>query len=185
MNEYPIILFFHVAGALGFFTALGLEWISLFQARRVPTVEEVQPWLRLARNSYRVGMPSMITLLLTGLHMMAKVWGGVGWIFVSLGALVLIVVVVLAFIRPQMAAIGRALAAAQGSISPDLALQLRHPRLWFALQMRFALALGIVFLMTVKPDLISSLLALGVFVGLGLASVLPLVGQSSPQPQVG
>ena len=93
--------------------------------------------------------------------------------------------IVLALIRPQLAAIGRTLTAEQGVISPTLTLQLRHPGLWLAMQTRFALALGIVYLMTVKPDLISSLLAMIVFVGLGLVSVLPLLGQPRPQPQVG
>jgi hypothetical protein len=183
MNDYLFYVFLHVSGALGFFTALGLEWISLYQARRVPTIEGLHPWLRLARNSYRVGMPSMIVLLLTGLHMMRQVWGGVAWILVSLATLALIIVVVLTLIRPHMAAIGRSLAGAQGAISP--ALQLRHPRLWIAMQVRFGLALGIVYLMTVKPGLNDSLLALGIFLGLGLVSVLPLLSQPRPQPQVG
>ncbi len=38
MNSYSISLFFHIAGALGFFTALGLEWTGLRQIRSAATL---------------------------------------------------------------------------------------------------------------------------------------------------
>jgi hypothetical protein len=185
MNIYAIVLFFHVLGALGFFAAIGLEWVALFQARRALTSEQVREWLRLARASYRLGMPSMITLLLSGGYMGMTVWHGVPWLLVSVGALVLLVVVVLVFISPRLRAIGRTLAAEAGTNFPTLSQQLHQPQLWLALQIRLAIALGIVYLMTIKPDLTGSLLALAVFVGLGLVSALPLLGQPRPQPQAG
>jgi hypothetical protein len=33
MNYYSIVLFVHIGGALGFFVALGVEWISVGRLR--------------------------------------------------------------------------------------------------------------------------------------------------------
>ena len=49
-----------------------------------------------------------------------------------------------------------------------------HPVLWISIQTRVAIALGIVFLKTAKPDLGGSLLTIGVAIILGLASALPM-----------
>lgn len=46
-----------------------------------------------------------------------------------------------------------------------------------------AMALGIVFLMTVKPDLGASLLTIGVAIVLGLASALPIPGRERVQEE--
>jgi hypothetical protein len=81
-----------------------------------------------------------------------------------------------------MAAIGRAVTAETGPLSLTLQQLLHHPLLWVAIQTRVALALGIVFLMTVKPDLIGSLLTIGVASALGLASALPMLGREREQP---
>jgi hypothetical protein len=53
----------------------------------------------------------------------------------------------------RMAAIGRVVAAEDGPVSTTLRDLLHHPLLWLAIQTRVAIALGIIFLMTVKPGL--------------------------------
>ena len=72
-----------------------------------------------------------------------------------------------------MAAIGRVAAVEQGPVSPTLRQQLRQPLLWASFQVRTAIFLGIVFLMTVKPGPGGALLTVGAAVVLGLASALP------------
>jgi len=54
---------------------------------------------------------------------------------------------------------------------------LHHPMLAIGIQIRVAIALGIVFLMTIKPDLTGSLLAVGIAALLGLASTLPMLSR--------
>ena len=183
MNDYSIALFLHIVGALGFFVALGLEWTSLRHLRRATTAEQVREWMRVPAEMGRVGMIAMVTLLAAGLYMMATVWGGVAWIMVTLGALVLLSVLAVALTRPRMAAIGRALTAETGPVSPTLHHLLHHPLLWISIQTRVAIALGIVFLMTVKPDLIGSLLTIGVATILGLASALPILNRERAQEE--
>jgi hypothetical protein len=51
------------------------------------------------------------------------------------------------------------------------------------MQVRVAIALGIVFLMTVKPDLTGSLLAIGVAAGLGLIVALLVRGRGQAQAE--
>ncbi len=174
MSDYSISLFFHIVGVMGMFVALGLEWTGLWQIRSATTSEQVRVWMRISRKTRRLGIASMLTVLLTGLYMMATVWGGVAWIDVTLGALVLAIVLTFRLTAPRMAAIGRTLMAEQrpGShIVQDLANQ---PVLWISIQTRVAIALGIVFLKTTKPDLGGSLLIIAIAIVLGIASSLPI-----------
>ncbi len=174
MNDYSIALFVHIVGALGLFVALGLEWTGLWQIRSTTTTEQVRVWMRTSKSVRRLGIASMLVILISGFYMMATVWGGVAWIFVSLGALVLVIVLTLTLTGPRMAAIGQALTTELGPVSRTLQNLVNHPLLWISIQTRVAIALGIVFLKTAKPDLGGSLLTIGVVIVLGLASALPV-----------
>jgi hypothetical protein len=63
--------------------------------------------------------------------------------------------------------------------------RLDHPLLWIASQTRVVITLGIVFLMSVKPDLIGSLLTIDVATVLGLVSALPIPGRERAQQELG
>ena len=184
MNFYSIALFLHILGALGFFVALGLEWTSLRRMRGATTFEQVREWMPISNSAQRVGMPSMLLILISGFYMMATAWGGVAWIIVALGTLVLLVVLGLALTGPRMAAIGRSMTAENGPVSSTLHSLLHDPILWISMQTRAALALGIVFLMTVKPELGGALLTTGVAMVLGLASALPAASRKRVQDEL-
>src|SRR5213596_901663 len=47
MSVYAIAVFLHIVGALGLFAALGLEWASLYNLRRVTTAGQVREWAKL------------------------------------------------------------------------------------------------------------------------------------------
>ena len=174
MNAYSIALFLHIVGAAGFFVALGLEWTGLRQIRSAVTPQQVRGWMGILKSVRKVGFASMLTTVITGLYMMATVWGGVAWIYVTLGALVLVIVLSVALTGPRMAAIGRALASEIVPLSQTFHSLANHPLLWISIQTRVAIALGIVFLKTTKPDLGGSLLIIGVAIALGIASALPM-----------
>lgn len=175
MNFYPIAVFLHIVGALGFFIALGLEWKSLLQLRHATSIEIVRVWHRIASQSGRLGMPSMLVLLASGFYMMFTSWRGAAWILVSLAAIVIMAVITIALSGPRLAAIGRVLASEQGALSDSVRNTVNHPLLWVAMQARLGLALGIVFLMSVKPDLAGSLLAIVIALLLGLATAVPFL----------
>ncbi len=111
----------------------------------------------------------MLTTVVTGIYMTLAVWGGVAWVVVSIGALVLVIALAQVLTGPRMADIGRALATAQSFHS--LAY---HPLLWVSIQTRIAIVLGIVLLKTVKPDWGGSLVIIIVAIVLGIASALAM-----------
>jgi hypothetical protein len=73
----------------------------------------------------------------------------------------------------RLRAIGQALKRERGPLSDALQAAMQDGRLLASLHTRVAVGLGVVFLMTVKPDLVGSLLTLGVaiLVGLGASAV--------------
>jgi hypothetical protein len=96
---------------------------------------------------------------------------------------VLLVVVGAALSGRRMGAIGQSVAAESGPISSALRQRLDDPLLWASLRIRTGIALGIVFLMSVKPDLLGSLLTIGVAGVLGLAFSLPSLGRGREKVQ--
>lgn len=173
MTLYAITIFLHIVGALGLFSALGLEWVGLIYLRHARTVEPVREWFNNFGWLSRMGPISMGIILLSGFYMMHTTWGGVAWIIIAIVAMVLMVVVGLVLTVPRMKAIGQAAATENGAISPAFQQRLHDPLLRASLQVRLAIGLGIVFLMTVKPDADLSLLTMGIALGLGLVSVWP------------
>ena len=178
---YLIALFLHIVGALGLFVALGLEWVSLLYLRRAATVEQAREWLSVQGMVRRMGPASLGIILLAGIYMMATVWGGAAWIGIAVLAMILLAAIGGALTGPRIVAVERAVAAETGSLSLALRQRLHDPLLWISIQTRTAIALGIVFIMTVKPGLTGALLTIGVAVILGLASALPVWSRSRAQ----
>lgn len=178
MSLYSIALFLHVVGALGLFVVLGLEWVSLQQLRPLTTVEEVNRWVQNSSGAGMLGSISMLLILIPGFYMALGFWGRASWYEVAFAVLVLMGVLVSVVTGRRMAAIKRSLATESGDLSSTLHNLLHHPLLWISLRLRVALGLGIVFLMTVKPDLAGSLLVMGVALLLGLASALPVMSRN-------
>ena len=78
MSVYAMAVFLHIVGALGLFAALALEWASLYNLRRVPTAGQAREWTKLLSALRFVGGPSTLTILATGIYVMATRWGGQG-----------------------------------------------------------------------------------------------------------
>jgi hypothetical protein len=172
MNGYSIALYFHIVGALGVFVALGLEWTGLTQLRSATAGEQVRSWMGILKNVRKVGFVSMLTTIITGIYLMVRVWGGVAWIIVTLGSLVLIIALAQALTAPRMAAVGQALVMKKGTITQEFYNRANNSLLSISIQTRVAIALSIVFLKIAKPDLIGSLLTVGVAIVLGIVSAL-------------
>src|SRR5438552_1309609 len=178
LTLYSIALFFHIAGALGIFAALALDWVGITKLRGVRTVEQVREWAGVYGIVRALGGASVAALLAFGLYMTAVTWGPTGWIGIGFLSLLLIAVVgAVSGVR-----LSRLLAAAgsgQGSLGEDLRPQLRAPLFVASVRSRTALALGVVFVMTVKPEASVSLLVVAVALALGIASTVPVLRQRS------
>jgi hypothetical protein len=161
MIIYSIALFFHIVGALGLSVALGLEWTSLRQIHAATLSEQVGAWIRILRGTNKVGFPSMLMMVVTGIYMMAAVWGWMPWLVVTMAALVLVIILT-RVTASRLKALESSPAAGTDSL------------LWFSVQTRVAIVLGITFLKIARPNLNMSLLTIGVAILLGIASVLPI-----------
>jgi len=174
MSIYTIVLFLHVSGAIGYFISTGTWLFGLSALRRARRVEQVRALTNLVGRSGPLFGISVLLILATGLYMALTAWGlRTGWIDVALISLILIAPLGTAFIEPRRRAIDRlAREAPDGPLSQVLEQRTHDPVLLTALQTLAALLLGIVFLMTTKPSLTSSLIVMAVALILGLASGL-------------
>src|SRR5512138_2200598 len=173
MNALSLVLFLHISGALGMAAAIGLEGLGLQQVRQATMPALAGAGLRIMGSTRKLGFPSMLVAIITGLYMMATGGGPTPWLYTTLGAVVLLILLTAAS-GPRVAAIGRGLARETAPLSGSFHSLANHPLLSLSLYMRIAIILGIVFLKTVKPDLGGSLLAMGVAILLGLASAFPV-----------
>jgi len=174
MNANSLALFLHIVGVLGLFVALGLERTGLRQIRSALVPEQVRAWMGILKSARGMGFASMLTTVITGIYMILTDTGLVPWIYVSILALVMVILLSVVLTGPRMVAIGQALATGKGTLSSSFRSFANHPLLWVSIQTRIALALGIVFLKITKPELAGSLVTIGVAVVLGLASTLHL-----------
>jgi hypothetical protein len=144
MSVYSISLFVHIVGALLLVVLLTIEGIALRQG------------FIAARLNRVLGPISAVTILVPGLYMTASQWGWKGWIAVGIAAWVLI-----------------AVAGAVTGISL-LAGRISVPTAAASWAIRVGLAVGVTFIMTVKPDLFVS--AVAVVFGAAIGGAAGLAG---------
>jgi hypothetical protein len=166
---YQFALFLHIIGGFGLIAAITVEAVGLRGLRGATQSTDAMVWLRLLRSIVMRLTPSSLGLILvTGLYMVATTWGPRGWILVALGSLVLLGAIGALGTGRRMARIGPAVGRTQGPLSAEVREQLRSPILLMSLRVRLAIVLGVVFLMTVKPSAVSSLVVMVVALALGL-----------------
>ena len=176
MPLYPLVLFVHVTADIAIFVGLGVQLFCLAALRRAQTVEQVRALVPLIHLSNPLGIGGGLLVILSGLYMALTVWDlRHGWIATALGSLLLLLPPLIGgIIEPRTRAIVKlSAAAAAGPLPADLRARLHDPLLATALQTAAFVVLGLVFLMTNKPALTPSIVAMVAFVGLGLVSGLP------------
>jgi hypothetical protein len=153
-HHYPFAVFIHILGALGLFVALALEWLAASAVRRRdadhPRTTSV-PTLSIAR---RIGALSMAFLVVPGLLMALTRWNFLAW--------------------PAAGLIGMAMMMAVGLLlSRRPALQLQ------SVQIRIAIALGVVAVRVFKLDLLTSLVIVAAATVFGIGATL--ISRGGPQ----
>ena len=163
MNLYSIALFLHVVGALLLFVTLTVEGAALRQLSQAATAESARGAAGMLRLNRIVGPFSALGVLIPGLYMTATSWGWVAWIVVALVSWVVIAV---------LGAVNgiRILALER---STGLLVGIRNPVFLISWLTRVGIALGVIFLMTVKPGAVVAvaaiLVAAAAGAGLGIA----------------
>jgi hypothetical protein len=148
---YSVALFLHIVGALLLFVLLSVEGFGLRIGRSA------------ARFNQVVGPVSAFLVLVPGLYMVASAWGWKGWI--AVGVTSWVVIAVLGAFTGVMQLRGR----------------LNLPAAGISWAVRVGMAVGVVFVMTVKPDLAVSASAViaGALVGAVAGTVTNRQAQST------
>ncbi len=172
---YNLALFVHILGAIGYFVALGIIYAGVAGLRQAPTVGALRIWAGAALRGTRLLPLSGVCILVAGFYMVAAEWGDrATWAGVAFIAFVLLGIATGVLQIRRIVGLLRQV----GDRSPEeplpaaTAMRARNPTLWVATNAITMTALGIVFLMTVKPDVQGSLIALGVSLLVGLAAGL-------------
>jgi hypothetical protein len=176
MSLYSVALFLHVLAAFGIVAAMCLELALVLRMRQAETAQQVCDWLNLLRAIRVLSPVSLLVLLVAGFYM-ASAWDGAAWVVVAFLTLVFIAIFG-AITGRALPGIARDLANQNGVLSLDLRERLRHPLPLASIQIRIAMVLGIVFLMTTKPDMTVSIGAIVVAAALGAAFSIPAIKRS-------
>jgi hypothetical protein len=164
MTLYSIALFLHIVGALLLFVTLTVEGVALLHLRRAVTMGAAAGAAGLLRLNRIVGPVSALGVLIPGLYMSATSWGWVAWIVIALVSWV--VIAVLGAVNGiRILALERSQALLTGIQNPMFQIS------WLT---RVGIALGVVFLMAVKPGTVAAVLAIliAAAAGAGLGTVL-------------
>jgi len=186
MNTYTVALFVHVLGAIGYCMSIGVWLLILTGLRRARRVEEVRALMHMNDLSGPIGAATTLLLLVAGVYLALTHWSLLnGWILVALISLLVLLPTAAALIAPRRSAIVKQLAqeAPDGDISPALRAQLHDPVLFMVVLTVAGLLVGLIFLMTAKPDLGSSVIVMLVALLLGFTTSA-LVKRATP-PRAG
>lgn len=176
MNWHSVFVFVHVISGMGVFAGALISFLGLVALRRAQRIEQVQTIFGLLTLAEPV---TAIALLLTpgaGLLMTINTWGWHnGWINVALGSMLLLLLPVGATMglrRRTIANLTHDMPA--GPLPPTVLQRIHDPVMGTAGVLMVTLVLGIVFLMTMKPALNSSLITMGVALTLGFIASVPM-----------
>ncbi|HEY3062210.1 MAG TPA: hypothetical protein VGL99_24835 [Chloroflexota bacterium] len=182
MSLYQIAVFVHVLGAVGLFGAMVLEWVILARIQHIATAEQAREWVGGYSVIRRLSPAALAALLLAGIYMAIVNWGGATWIVVAFIAFLLLPPLgMISGLR--MPGITRDLEHQHGPLQPALRRRLADPLFLASIQVRTAIAVGILFLMTVKPDMTASIAAIGVAIVVGLALSFPALNRARMKTQ--
>lgn len=171
MTLYPQVLVVHNLATLLLIGGLLLLTTALLGLRGQTSLERIRRWSGVARIGERSLMVGAVTLLLSGLYLMALVWKlQQAWVNLSLLVTLLLVAAVRLWIAPRLGVLWETAQAEEG-ISRVLALAIHDPALWTSVALVLCGSLGVWLLMVLKPSglLAFLVLLLALLVGLGLA----------------
>jgi len=171
MNLYSIVLFLHIISAIGVCIGVSVLLLGVALLRRAQGVEQVRSTLAFVMTAFPIAGFSMLLLLAAGFYLALSAWSlRTSWIAVTLVSLLLMIALVAGLIGPRMRAIVMSTREIpDGSFPSQLSKRIHDPVLFTVLLIQAVLLLGIVFLMTTKPGLASSIIVMVVALVLGLA----------------
>jgi hypothetical protein len=171
---YLILHFLHLVGALGMAAAYAVEAAGLVGMRRSTTGDDARAWFQTRRWVLVLGPSSIGLVLATGIYTIVVAWGWAGWIDVSLASLVAVAVIGGLLTGIPMARIGPSIERTVGALPEDLQRDSGSRVLAISMTTRVAITIGIVFLMVRKPDMVPSVMVIGLAAAIGVGAGLAL-----------
>jgi predicted integral membrane protein DUF2269 len=172
MTTYTLALFTHVVGAIGAFIGVSVWLFAAMALRRAQSVGQVRALISLIQPSGVLAIVSLLLIGVAGFYMAITVWGErATWIIVATVSFLLLAPFGVLIIDPRLRALEKAAATEpDGALPPSLAARARDPIVGVGLCVYLGSMLGIVFLMTTKPPLVDSIIAIVIATALGLAA---------------
>ena len=168
MNIYSIVLYLHIVGALLLFVAMGIEFVTVSRLRSTVTAEQARDWLSVLGSIRVIGPVALVAILVPGLYMAATSAGWEGWNILALVAMVGMAALA-GSSAARTPAISRSIGPLRGPLPPDARAGLSDRIVWSSILTRIGIGLGVVLLMTAKPDLVGSIVTLVAFAATGVA----------------
>jgi len=176
MTLYTTALFIHILGAIGVFIGVSVWLFAAMALRRAQSVGQVRALTGLILPSSVVAIDSILLLGVAGFYMAITAWGErATWIIVATISFLLLAPFGAFVIDPRLRALGKATTTLpDGPLPASVAARARDPLVGVGLSVYLGTLLGIVFLMTNKPPVLDSIIAMVVATALGLAAGLLL-----------
>jgi hypothetical protein len=192
MSRYSVEVFLHVMGAILVFVGYGGLLLAVAAMRRATRCEQLRAIASTLLASRRIGLErisaidvlviaSVVLIAVTGLDMALSLQLiRAPWIDVAIGSFLLLAPIGPLVINPRLHRIADAVdLEPNGPISNSVRTRVRDPILTMALGGSLGILVGVVFLMTTKPALGTSLAAIAITIGAGLALSWPFARRSA------
>jgi hypothetical protein len=180
MNREGIVLFIHILGVVALFGGLVLFQSTGRRLRSAPTWAEARTWLSLLRQAPGMFIGGSVVLLASGLELAREQWGfTTPWVVVAEVTVLSVALFAILGLRPSLARLGSMSSGREGVIPAEMRVVFNTPSLWSPIFAMNGAVLGVLWLMTNKPDWTISL-----GVPLALAAVGAVLGRALYRPGI-
>lgn len=190
MSRFSVEVFLHVMGAILVFVAYGSLLLTVAAMRRATRSEQLRSITSTLLASRRIGrerisaidvvaIAGVLMIALTGLDMALSLQlTRAPWIDVAIGSFLFLAPIGPLVINPRLHRISDASELEpNGPISIALHIRMRDPILTIALGGSLGILVGVIFLMTTKPELGTSIAAVACAVVAGMAISWPFASR--------
>lgn len=172
MDAYSVVLTIHLLALVLAAMASAVAFYAALRLRRVTTVPEAAEWGRLVASVVPAFPIATLTLFGSGAYMTQAEWTwGTPWIDAGLAGIGLIVICGSGIEATRGRQLKHELVSA--GMSTRAVRLLRDPYAWSAKMTTLTLMVGVVFVMTTKPDSLASAATIGAAVVAGVLSAIP------------
>lgn len=178
MSIFSIVLFIHVLSSMALFAAFAWEAAVFLRIRSARSADHVYSGVHAFDRVRRIAIPAFLGILFGGGYLASRQSFGQAWILASLAATLLIMLVGGVVTGIGMARLKKLADTSQGAQDFQTINAGTHSNaLVWSYGFRVGSAVGIIFLMTIHPQLLVSIAALA---GAALTGVIVATGYYTP-----